>query len=69
MCLERLSPPKLPHRDCVAKLQLALQLTRKSRPIYVLQYVKLATYVKLSVYNHDRGGAQSGVATSRLALR
>jgi len=28
------------------------------------RYVKLARYVKLSVYKHDR--AQSGVATSRL---
>ena len=42
-----------------------MHLTQKST--LVTRYVKLARYVKLSVYKHDR--AQSGVATSRLALR
>jgi len=61
---EGLSPPKHPPMAtglCVkTSACFLMQLTRKST--YVMRYVKLARYVKLSVYKHDR--AQSDTTHS-----
>jgi len=52
---EGLSPPKTPpwRRDSVAKLQLAFQCNWLGK-VLRLRDLKLARYVKLSVYKHDR---------------